>query len=224
MSRVVIFGTGQTAEIIYHYLITDSQHQIVAFTADKKFISKKSFLGLPLVPFEVIEKKYPPDKFDMFVALSYRDLNRVRANKYRQAKRKKYKLISYISSKSGIVGNIKIGDNCLVLENQVIQPYASIGNNVFIWGGVLVGHHSIVGDHCWLTSEASVGGNAQIGSYCFLGMNSTIGHMITVGRESFIGANTLVTKNTTNKSVYITPDTQPYRLNSDQFLAITKMR
>lgn len=224
MSKVVIFGAGQTAEIVYHYLTNDSNDKVVAFTINKKLIKKKSFKGLPIVPFENIEEIYPPKEFKMFIAISYQNLNRLRASKYNQAKQKKYKLISYISSKSGIEGEIQTGDNCFILENQVIQPYSKIGNNVFIWGGVLVGHHSIIGDHSWLTSESSIGGNAVIGPYCFLGMNSTISHMVTVGSQSFIGANTLVTKNTKEKAVYIAKGTEPYPLNSDQFLKITKMK
>ncbi len=224
MSKVIIFGSGQTAETVYHYLINDSNHKIVAFTADAEFIKKKTFMGLPLIPFNTIEKAFPPTEFNMFVAMSYHNLNRLRAIKYNQAKQKKYRLISFISTKSGIVGDIQIGDNCFILESQTIQPYVKIGNNVFIWGGVLVGHHSKIGDHSWLTSESCIGGNSIIGPYCFLGMNSTIGHMVNVGRESFIGAGTLVTKNTKEKSVYIAKATEPYLLDSTKFLKITKMK
>ena len=224
MSKVIIFGSGQTAEIIYHYFKNDTTHEIAAFTADKKYIKKKTFMGLPLVPFNTVHKKFPPKTHKMFVAMSYTNLNSVRANKYLQVKKRGYKFISYISSKSGIIGKVKTGDNCLILENQVIQPYATIGNNVFIWGGVLIGHHSIIGDHSWITSEAAIGGNTVIKPYCFIGMNATIGHMITVGEKSFIGAKSLVIKDAKNKSVYITKSTDLYPLDSDKFLKITKMK
>lgn len=224
MSKLVIFGAGQTAEIVYHYFTTDSPHQIVAFTADKAFIKRKTFLGLPVVPFETVDKEFPPSEFDMFVAMSYTNLNRLRAAKYAQAKKKKYRLITYISSKSSLVGKRDMGDNCLILESQVIQPYATIGNDVFVWGGVVIGHHSRIDDHCWLTSESSIGGNTHIGPYCFLGLNATVGHVVTVGAESFIGANTLVTKNAPPKSVFIAKGTDMYPLDSDKFLSITKMK
>jgi len=224
MSKVLIFGAGQTAKIAYQYIKNDSSHKIVAFTANAEFIKDKTFLGLPLVPFETIEEIFPPEEFKMFVAMSYHSLNRLRASKYDEAKKKKYKLISYVSSKAGIIGDVQIGDNCFILENQSIQPYVKIGNNVWIWSGVLVGHHTVIGDHCWLTSEVSIGGNAKIGSYCFLGMNATVGHMVTIGQESFIGASTLITKNAKEKSVYIAKDTEPYPLDSDRFLMITKMK
>ena len=47
---------------------------------------------------------------------------------------------------------------------------------------------------------------------------------LTVGAESFIGAGSLITKNVAPKSVYITPDTQKFRLDSDAFMRLTKMR
>jgi sugar O-acyltransferase (sialic acid O-acetyltransferase NeuD family) len=224
MSKIVIFGAGQTAEIAYNYISKDSPHEIVAFTANAEFIKDKTFLGLPLVPFETIEKTFGPEKFEMFVAMSYTNLNRLRADRYNDAKKKGYRLISYVSSKAGIIGDIEMGDNCFILENQSIQTFAKIGNDVWIWSGVLVGHGSIIGDHCWLTSEAGIGGNAVIGPYCFLGMNATVGHMVTIGRESFLGACTLVTKNAREKSVYISKDTEPYPLDIDRFLMITKMK
>jgi serine acetyltransferase len=51
-----------------------------------------------------------------------------------------------------------------------------------------------------------------------------LGHEITVGAESFIGAGSLITKNVEPRSVYITADTPKYRLDSDTFLRLTKMK
>ena len=187
-NKIIIFGAGQTAEIVYHYFTYDSPFSVVAFTANTEHRNKKSLFGLPVVEFEEIEKKYPPEEFKMFVAMSYSNLNKLRAEKYKEAKQKNYKLVSYISSKAGIVGKLDIGENCLILENQLIQPYAKIGNNVFVWSGVLIGHHCTISDHCWLTSDASIGGNSNIGSYSFLGLNCTIGHMIKIGSNCLIGA------------------------------------
>ena len=132
-NNVVIFGTGQIAEIVYQYFTHDSPYTVSAFTVDSKHKDKDSFYGLPVIEFENIEKKFPPDKFQMFIALSYTGLNQLRAQKYYEAKQKKYNLVSYISSKAGIIADFETGDNCLILENQLIQPYAKIGSNVFVW-------------------------------------------------------------------------------------------
>ena len=223
MSKVVIFGEGKIAEEVYFYLTNDSRHEIVAFTADRDYISKDKLFGLPVIPFEEVKNKFPPEEYKMFIALSYRNLNSLRATKYFEAKNKGYELISYICSRATNFGNVEVGDNCLVLENNAIQPLTKIGNNVTLWSGNHIGHHSTIGDHCYLAGQVIIGGSTTIGPYCFIGINATIGHEITVGEKNLIGARTLITKNTQPNSVFISQDTPKYRLDSSSFLKLTRL-
>jgi sugar O-acyltransferase (sialic acid O-acetyltransferase NeuD family) len=224
MSKVVIFGAGKISDVAYFQLTNDSPHEIVAFTVDSPYLKQEEKYGLPVVPFEEINGRYPPDDYKMFIAVGYQDLNRFRAQKYEEAKTKGYELISYISSRASNFAKVEIGDNCFILENAVIQPCTQVGNDVFFWSGNHLGHHASIGDHCYVSGQVVISGGAVVKSFCFLGVNATIGHEITVGEESFIGAGTLVTKNVAPKSVYIAPDTQKFRLDSDSFLRLTKMK
>ena len=223
MKKLIIYGTGQVAEIVYKYFCLDSEFEVVAFTVNKRFNTNATFFDLEVINFEEVDEIYPPDEYFMFVAASYKDLNSIRELMYISAKKKGYKLASYISTKSNLIDNIKVGENTLILENQVIQPFSKIGNNVFIWGGCIIGHHTTINDHCWLTSGTSLGGNTIINKKTFFGLNSTVGHFIEIGKENFIGAKALITKNTLDKSVYIEKDTIKFKLDSDRFLMITKM-
>lgn len=223
MSKVVLFGAGKIAEEVHFYLTHDSPHQVVAFTVDSSYITATEKLGLPVVPFEEIADRYPPDGFQIFVAVAYQDMNRFRARKCEEAKAKGYRLISYISSRACAYGMAEPGENCLILEFSVIQPSAHVGNNVFVWCSNHIGHHSTVGDHCYISGNVMIAGNTIVEPYCYVGVGSTIGHEITVGSESFIGAGCLVTKSAPPKSVYITPDTPRYRLDSTAFLQLSKM-
>jgi sugar O-acyltransferase (sialic acid O-acetyltransferase NeuD family) len=224
MSRVVIFGAGKIADVAYFQLTNDSPHQVVAFTVDGTHLVEKEKFDRPVIPFEEVLDRYPPDEFKMFVAVGYQDLNRFRAKKYEEAKSKGYELISYVSSRASNFGGIAIGDNCFVLENAVLQPCSKMGNNVFFWSGNHLGHHASVEDHCYIAGQVVLSGAAVVEPYCFLGVNATIGHEIRIGRESFIGAGALVTKNVAPRSVYIVPDTSKFRLDSDTFLRLTKMK
>jgi sugar O-acyltransferase (sialic acid O-acetyltransferase NeuD family) len=160
----------------------------------------------------------------MFVAVGYQDLNKFRARKYEEAKKKGYELTSYVSSRASNFGDVEIGDNCLVLEFVTIQPCSKIGNDVFLWSGNHVGHHASVGDHCYIAGNVVISGNTKIQPFCFIGVSATLGHEITIGQESLIGAGSLITKDVAPQSVYITPDTQKYRLDSSSFLRLTKMK
>ncbi len=223
MSKVVIFGEGKFAEEVYYYLTNDSPHEIVAFTADSDFITKDTLLNLPVIPFETVENRYPPDDFKMFIALGYQRLNDLRASKYGAAKEKGYELISYVSSRAVNFGNVEVGDNCLILENNSINPLSKIGNNVTLWCGNHIGHHSTIKDHCFLAGQVVISGTTVIMPYCFLGVNSTIGHEITIGERNLVGAGSLITKSTEPGSVFISQDTEKYRLDVDYFLRISRL-
>jgi len=224
MSQVVIFGSGKIADEAYFYLTNDSPHEIVAFTVDAAYLTGTEKIGLPVVAFEEVERHYPPGEFKMFVAVGYQDLNKFRAQKYEESKAKGYDLISYVSSRASNCGGVEVGDNCFILEFAVIQPCAKVGRNVFIWSGNHVGHHASVGDHCYIAGNCVISGGTAIEPYCFVGVSATLGHEITIGAQSFIGAGSLVTKNVAPKSVFITPDTPKFRLDSSTFLRLTKMR
>jgi sugar O-acyltransferase (sialic acid O-acetyltransferase NeuD family) len=224
MARLVIFGAGKIADEAYFYFTNDSPHRIVAFTVDEGFLTAREKWGLPVVPFEALEDRYPPGDVEAFVAVGYQGLNTFRAQKYEEIKRRGYTLVSFVSSRASNFGGVEMGDNCFVLENAVIQPCSRIGRNVFIWSGNHVGHHASIGDHCYLTGQVMVAGSAIIEPYCFLGVNSTVGHEVRVGEGSFIGAGALVTKNVPPRSVYIREDTPRYRLDAPSFLRLTKMK
>ena len=217
MTEVVIFGSEKLAELAHFYFTNDSPYKVAAFTVNESFIKEKEFMGLPIVPFEEIEKCYPPDKFKMFIGVGYRRLNTIRADKYNEAKNKGYELISYVSSKATHWGDTEIGDNCFILENQVIQPSVRIGNDVILWSGNHFGHNVVIGDHCWIASHVVVCGGVSIGPYSFIGVNATIRDDVTIGRECIIGAGALILNDTPEKAVYIAKSTELYRLDSTRF-------
>ena len=216
---LIIFGIGKIAEVVYYFAKEECNFDVVAFCVDKEYIQANTFKGLPLVPFEQVKEYYPPERYDVFVAVGYQDLNRLREKKCIEAINKGYQLVNVISS--GIPRDLKFGWNCFIMPPAIIHPCIKIGNNVFIWSGAMVGHHSIINDHCWLTSCCNVSGNVQIGANTFLAVNATIGHSVRIGKNCFLGANTLVTKDLEDEKVVIEESSKPIRLNSAQFLRMS---
>jgi sugar O-acyltransferase (sialic acid O-acetyltransferase NeuD family) len=200
--KAVIFGTGEFAEVAHFYLTNDSDYQVAAFTASRAHIAKDSILGLPVTPFEDIEKNYPPGQYDMFIAIAYGDRNKTREKFYREAKDKKYKLLSYVSSQATTWPGLSIGDNCFIFEDNTIQPFVKIGNNVIIWSGNHIGHHSVIEDHCFIASHCVISGLCRVKEYSFIGVNATLRDGITIEKENIIGAGALILKNTQEGQVY----------------------
>lgn len=223
MKKILLFGAGKIAEEMYFYFTHDSDYEVAAFTVDKDFITTPELFSLPVLPFEEIEKKFPPSQYPIFVALGYQNLNRIRELKYFEAKNKGYQVISYVSSKASNFGNVPIGENCCILENNSIQPLSRIGNNVTLWCNNHIGHHSSIADNCFLAGHVVLAGNSHIGSNCFIGINTTIGHNLQIGDNNIIGAASLITKNTDKGAVFVSQDTGKFRLDSESFLKLTKL-
>lgn len=228
MKPLIIFGLGKISDVAYHHIVRDGGYEVVAFTCDAEWLQASPLkdsmhLGHPVLPFETIERSYPPESVSMFVAMGYHDLNTVRARKCQEAKAKGYSLISYVSPKADYGPWLDIGENCLILDGVGIQPCVKIGNNVSLWNNTLVGHHSVIHDDCWVAAGATLGGGITLGERCFVGLNATIGGESTIGADSFMGAATLVLKNAPAKSVFVAPATEKFRLESDAFLRMTRM-
>lgn len=203
MAKIILFGTGDIAQIANYYFEIDSEHEVVAFTANKEYITASSFEGKPVVAFEDIGQKYPSHSYKMFIALSYSNLNKIRQTKYFEAKQKGYELVSYISSKCNYLSQYQCGDNCFIFEDNTIQPFVKIGNNVTLWSGNHIGHHSTLHDHLFISSHVVVSGHCNILSNSFIGVNSTIGHQVTIAQENIIGAGSIITKNTDFGDVFV---------------------
>jgi sugar O-acyltransferase (sialic acid O-acetyltransferase NeuD family) len=203
MAKIIIFGTGDIAQLANYYFEIDSEHEVVAFTVDKDFCTSEIFEGKPLVAFEEIESLYPAKDYKLFIALSYAQLNKLREKKFCEAKNKGYELVSYISSKCTFLSQYPAGENSFILENNTIQPFVKIGDNVTLWSGNHIGHHSIIESHCFVSSHVVISGHCVIKSYTFLGVNSTIGHQVTIQEGTIVGSGSSIIKDTEANSVIV---------------------
>lgn len=206
MAQVVIFGAGDIARLAHVYFTRDSGHEVVAFTVDREYLPAGQggeFRGLPLVDFDDVARLYPPDRFQMFVALSYNRMNRVRAAKYEAARGLGYTLTSYVSSRCTFLTDHPVGDNCFILEDNTIQPEVRIGNDVTLWSGNHIGHDAVIEDHCFIASHVVVSGHVRIGAYCFIGVNVTLRNSITIAPRTLLGAGAVILGDTVEGGVYV---------------------
>jgi sugar O-acyltransferase (sialic acid O-acetyltransferase NeuD family) len=217
---LIIFGAGDIAQLAHVYFSTDSAYEVVAFTVDADYIVGSEFCGCPLIPFEEIASRYPPQGHDMFVALSYSKLNEIRREKYVGAKTLGYRLASYVSSHATVLNDGRIGENCFILEDNTIQPFVTIGNNVTLWSGNHIGHHSTIHDHCFIASHVVVSGGVEIGEGCFIGVNATLRDHIKVGNKCVVGAGTLLLADADPEGVYIGQATERAKVPSTRLKKI----
>src|SRR4051812_11018557 len=98
--RLIIVGDGLFAEIAHEYFTHDSSYDVVAFSVESAFKTRDELRGLPVVPFEDLERHYAPAEHSVHAALVYTQVNRLRTRLTAVAKHKGYVLASYVSSRA----------------------------------------------------------------------------------------------------------------------------
>lgn len=219
-NKLILFGLGRATDVLLYFFSHHSDFEVVAITVNRDYLAQEIYEGLPVVPFETIEEKYPPVSYRMFVVMGYADLNRARQVKIEEARNKGYEMVSYVHPNSGVPNDLVVGENCFIMNDVHIHPKVVIGDDVFIWSGSIICHHSSIGDHCWFTSGASIAGGVKIGNNGFFAINTTITNDVTIGDRCLVGANALVNKNLPDDTVVIAPSTKQYPLSSEDFLKL----
>ena len=218
--QLVIFGTGDIAQLAHFYFSTDSEYEVVAFAVDSAYLKDATFCGLPVIAFEDISRHYAPTEYELFIALSYSKLNQIRKEKYLAAKALGYGLATFISSRATVLNDGCIGENCFIFEDNTIQPFVTIGNNVTLWSGNHIGHHSAIKDHCFIASHVVISGGVEIGEQCFIGVNATLRDHIKVGDRCVLGAGTLLLTDAEPEGVYMGTATERSRVPSTKLRRI----
>ena len=215
---LIVFGTGQQAEIISFYLKKMSK-KIYAYCVDDDHLTKEKFQEKKVITTSNLLKNFKPKEYDLHIAISYSEMNLTRSKKYEFFKKKGYNLFSVINNQKLLNSNLRIGQNIVILDS-FIQPYTKVGNNTFIWSGTVIGHHTVLGSHCWISSGVSIGGNCKINDYSFFGLNATIGHFVKIQSNCFIGSGSHITKNISKNTVIIESDSKKINFNPIKFLKI----
>lgn len=200
---VVIFGTLRSASLARYCLTHDSPLQVAAFTVDAAFMAGNTHEGLPLVAFETLEQHYPPDSFQLLIPMGYQQINGVRRARYEDGKRRGYSFARYISSRASTWPDLVVGDNVLIYEHAIVQPFCRIGNNCIIRSGAHISHHCTVDDHAFVAAEVAMGGEGHVGEQAFVGVGAVLRDNLTIAPRTFIGAGTVVVRNTEADGAYV---------------------
>ncbi len=220
MKKLVIFGAGSFSRIAQFYFSKDSCYEVAAFTVHESFLDGAQVSGLPFVPFETVEQRYPPEEFEMFIAIGFKRLNQARAEVYRAAKSKGYRLATYLSSKAVYFGEVSCGDNCFILESNVIQPFSRIGSDVVLWSGNHIGHDVIIEDHCFVSSHVVLSGHVRVGEYSFVGVNACVKQGVTIAPNCLIGSGAVLLKDTRAGGVHLVPSTPASPISVEQVASL----
>lgn len=216
MEKIIIFGNGSVAKSTYYKLSLDSPHTVVGFTVDSNFIGESTLFDLPVIPFNEIASVYSPDEHKMLIAVGYVNQNRIKADRFDQARAMGYQMISYVNSHALVSPEVTIGSNCMINAQAIISPFVTIGDNVTIGVGAFIGHDTVIQDHCFIGDRVTIAGSVTIEPYCFLGIGSIIRNKVSIAQDCVIGAGALILQDTKPREVYAGRAAELLPLTSDQ--------
>lgn len=194
IKKLIIVGAGEFGQIAYEYFTEDSNYEVAAFAVEKEFRKQNELFDLPVIDFEEIELTYPPERYAVFVAVTYVRFNRARRRLVNMCIKMGYTCATYVSSRSFVGRGVELGENVFVFENCTIEHNSIIGVNVIIWGGGTISHSCIVEEDSWLAPGIVVVGFSRIGSSSFIGSRVAIGDNVNIARDTLIGAGAVVYK------------------------------
>lgn len=211
--KLLIFGDGEIADQAFFYFSKQSNYNICAFIVDNP--KQKNFKTLPLISLNEIENNFSNSEYLIHVALSYKNLNKNREEKFLYFKKKKYNFASFISDKSTILTDKKnLGKNLFILEEQSIQKGVKIADNVMIWSNNHIGHNSIISSHTYISSNVTISGHCEIGERCFFGVNSSVSDFVKIGNDCFITMGSMISSNLKNDCTTVNKSTLVYESDS----------
>ena len=218
--KLVIIGDSAFAEVAYEYFTHDSPYKVAAFAVERAFLKRDQLLGIEVLALDELPARYPATEHEVFVAVTYGQLNRVRARLLRAVKEMGYRPASYVSSRAFVWRNVTLGEHCFIMENNVVQPFVRIGGNVVLWSGNHIGHHSIIGDNVFMSSHVVVSGFCNVGANSFLGVNTTLSNNVTVGKDCWTGPNVTLMADTKDGELYPATASEPSKVSALRFFKV----
>ncbi len=218
--KLVIVGDSAFAEIAREYFDADSPYDVAAFSVESAYLKRGTLNGLPVVPFETLTETHPPDEYEIFVAIVYTQMNRLRARLAAESRERGYRLASFVSPRAFVWDNVVLGEHCFVFEDNTLQPFVSIGDNVVLWSGNHIGHHSRIEDNCFISSHVVISGFCVIGRNSFLGVNATVANNVTIAEDNWISPGVVIMKDTAPGQLYGAQQPEPSRIPALKFFKI----
>jgi acetyltransferase-like isoleucine patch superfamily enzyme len=143
-------------------------------------------------------------------------MNILREEKYQTTKAMYNTLATYIRSRYTYLSQFPLGDNCIIYENNTIQPFIKLGSNVVFSRGNSLGHHIEIEDHNFITRHVVKSDRCPIEHNCYIGANATLRDGIRIRRETLVVAGSVSMKDTNEQGVYLQPLARLFDKTSDQ--------
>lgn len=200
MKKIVIFGAGGHARVIFNEIIRFKHYKFLGFLDKVKVIKniKINNKNYKVFPEENI------NTFGKVRAIIGLGENKLRYRIYQRNKESKNIIWEKIISKKAILQNdVQIGEGTIVMPGAIINCNSIIGSHCVINTGSLVEHDNAINEFSTISPKACTGGNVKVGKFSTIGLGSIVKNNIKIGNDVFIGSSSFVNKNCIKEGTYV---------------------
>ena len=122
---------------------------------------------------------------------------------YNNLKALGFKVPAIGAERSYVSKHASVGIGTMVFHHAMINANVKIGLNCIINTNTLIEHDVVVGSHTHIAPSATINGSASIGEECFVGSNAVILHNVSVCDNVKIGAGAVVKDDITEPGTYV---------------------
>lgn len=111
--------------------------------------------------------------------------------------------LATIKSNTSLISKYaSVGDGSCVMHKVVINAGAKVGVNCILNTNSLIEHDTTIGNHCHISTGAIINGGVEIGNGCFLGSGVIIREGVKIGADSIISAGEVVMNDVPPKTIF----------------------
>jgi sugar O-acyltransferase (sialic acid O-acetyltransferase NeuD family) len=103
-------------------------------------------------------------------------------------------VVSLVPQQAFIAPSVQVGPGAVIMPGVYIGAYTSVGALCCAYGGAVIEHDCLVGENVLLGPRATVAGRCVIEDGVFLGAGATVLPGVRIGRGTLVGAGAVVTR------------------------------
>ena len=204
MKKIVIFGSGGHAKVVFSEIIKLKKFKFLGFVDNYKkkgeliiSFNKKNYYNLGSIK-EVINKK---KNIRGVIGVG---VNFVREKIVRDVKRinNNFKFQQIISKDAIINPDVFIDEGTLVVSGTIINTGTEIGKHCIINTSCSIDHDNKFSDFSSAGPGVITGGNVKVGYKSYLGLGCKIRQNVEILDNTVVGFGSLVNKNCKKNSIY----------------------
>lgn len=203
-NRVLIYGTGQTGNMVASILELDESIEIIGFADDDE-----DRWGKPLRGYRILGGRSfvsSGQGFDSIsVAVGSVDPRRTLAQ---WAREKAIPQQSAIHPSALIPKDALVGEGTIIGAGTTLYVNPVIGRNVFVGPHVVVSHDSVIGDYALLSVGSVIGARVDVKPGAFVGAGATVmppgwgtDARLEVGDDAIVGVGAVVIRDVEPRSI-----------------------